>query len=196
MLKAFRFWKAAGEPATIDLTAVASFSEVEAPSTPAPAATPPPVAVAIEDTPEFKEAVRRATEAARRSAEDAEFATRAEAWFSAELAAGRVIPADKDRLLKRYVRLAMDDRDHPAEFAAGEPLSRLAEFCSDIARRRPHGLDGEAVGTEPVLPEGSRSLFNGAEAPASGGPLTPERLNALLAATSLGKSILVNGQRN
>jgi hypothetical protein len=144
----------------------------------------------IQDTPEFKAAVKAEVSKATRAADEANFATQAETWFDAELKAGRVKPKEREKLIARHIHLAGVDRDNPAEFGDGEPLSLLAEFCGDIKARAPHGLSGENVGNAD-LSAGQRALPNGTQPPPET-TMSPEKMAKLLSATPEGKAALAS----
>lgn len=194
----FRKWMASeseGRPAPVDFSDPTEV-EVVAPrpkAVPVPVPVPVPVfvpeATPMRDTPEFKAEVKAAVLKATRESAAADFAARAETWFAAELAAARVLPRDKARMVARFVRLAMDDRENPAEFDDGAPLSRLAEFTADVKARTPHGLTAEKVGNDP-LPAGTRALSGGSEASVQAGPMTADRFAKLLGTTPEGRAAL------
>ena len=170
ILRAFRFWQAAGEPEQLDLEAFAA-SEGGSASTRAVPNTPA-------DDPE-KLALKAELDRLRAEREQ-EFrdglSREAEQFASAEISAKRALPADKDSLIRVYTALATADRE------------RLEEFRALQSSRPPHSLDAEEVGTEPVLPKGSRTLPNGLDAP--DGKLSHDAMAALLSATPLGKAAL------
>jgi hypothetical protein len=155
-------------------------------------------AVPIEETAEFKAAVKKKVAQALREGQEAMFSDQAQAWFTRELEARRVLPREKKKLLSRYVRCAVDDLESPAEFDDGSPLSRLAEFCGDIKNRKPHSLDhdeigqdlGEGVENEPALPPNGRPLAHFSRPTDPRAPLSPGQLAGFLALTNPGKAAM------
>ncbi len=184
ILRAFRFWQAAGEPAEINLESLAD--------APAETATSPFGPSTLVDTEKVQLRLRVAEleELARGSASRG-LRQDADAFIRAEVAAGRVVPAEAERLVEVYVQSGLDDAERPLKAVAGHgEFTRLAYFKRGIQARRHHSLMKEEIGSEPVLPAGARSLANGAAPPDPKGPMKPERLAEMLAATPQGRPVL------
>lgn len=169
ILKAFRFWQAAGEPEELNLEDFAA---------PAPDAhSGKAVAKPVEDAEKLALRAELDRIKAEREQELRDGLNReADQFADGEVSARRALPADKDSLARVYTALATADRE------------RLEEFKALQSSRPAHDLTTEEVGTEPVLPKGSRTLPNGVEAP--DGKLSPDTMAMLLSATPLGKAAL------
>ncbi len=186
ILRAFRFWQAAGEPAEINFESLAA----------APAESPagPFRTVAIEDPEKVQLRLRVAElEELARGTETRGLRQDADAFVHAEVSAGRVVPAEAERLAEVYVQSGLDDAARPLKAIVGRgDFTRLAYFKRGIQARKPHSLMKEEIGTEPVLPAGSRPLSNGAEPTDPRAPMRPERLAEMLAATPQGRPALAD----
>lgn len=184
ILRAFRFWQAAGEPTEINIESLAA-DPTESP-------TGPFGTVPVEDPEKVQLRLRVAElEELARGAESRGLRQDAEAFISSELSAGRVVPAEAERLVEVYVQSGLDDAARPLRAIAGRgEFTRLGYFKRGIQARKSHALTREEVGSDPALPIGSRTLANGAEPPDPRSPMRPERLAEMLAATPQGRPIL------
>jgi hypothetical protein len=184
ILRAFRFWQAAGEPAEINLESLAA-TPAEAPARPSGPAT-------AEDPEKVLLRLRVAElEELARGAEARGLRQQADAFIHAEVSAGRVVPAETERLIEVYVQSGLDDAERPLKAIVGHgEFTRLAYFKRGIQARKPHSLMKEEIGAGPVLPAGSRPLASGAEPPDPRAPMKPERLAEMLAATPQGRPVL------
>lgn len=121
--------------------------------------------VEFSSLPGFEAAVEARLEEELRKHDEVTFAAQAEEFAAAMVKEHKIAPADKAKVAKRYVHEAMEDRDRPVEFAAGEKFSRLEEFKANLKGRNAHGLTEEVRFAQP--PAGAFALSNGIEAPES-----------------------------
>ncbi len=189
ILRALRSWQAAGEPAEINLESLVADPD----ETPTWSLGPAPV----EDPEKVQLRLRVAElEELARGAEARGLRQDADAFLRAEVSAGRVVPAEEERLVEVYVQSGLDDAERPLKAIVGRgEFTRLAYFKRGIQARKPHALTKEEIGSEPVLPAGSRPLANGAEPTDPKAPMKPERLAEMLAATPQGRPALTTAKR-
>jgi hypothetical protein len=180
----FRFWQAAGEPAELDFESLAA-DPVASPTEPFGTAT-------VEDPEKVQLRLRVAElEELARGAVARGLRQEADAFIYAEVSAGRVVPAEAERLAEVYVQSGLDDAARPLKSIVGRgEFTRLAYFKRGIQSRRPHALTKEEIGTEPILPHGARPLANSVEPPNPRASMKPERLAEMLAATPQGRPAL------
>ncbi len=183
-LRAFRFWQAAGEPAELNFESLAADSVGET--------TGPFGTATVEDHEKVQLRLRVAElEELARGAVTRGLRQEADAFIHAEISAGRVVPAEADRLVEVYVQSGLDDAARPLKAIVGRgEFTRLAYFKRGIQARKPHALTKEEVGTKPILPTGARPLANSAEPPNPRTTMKPERLAEMLAATPQGRPVL------
>jgi hypothetical protein len=186
ILKAFKFWQAAGEPEEINFEALASNPEKTTTQgkftvldTTATAEDPEKLALKAE-----VEKLRKEGESIRLDG----FRREAEKFADRQVAEGRMLPAEREECIRLHVQLATWDLQEPYESG-----TRLAFFERLHAQLKPHGLTEEKVGTESVVPFGAKALSNGPEAP-DADKAKAERLSALMSHTPLGKAVAVNGK--
>jgi hypothetical protein len=168
ILKAFRFWQAAGEPDEINIESLAA-----APQPHGSKAGSPPASSPAED-PE-KAALRARLEEVERLHQEstrAAFHRASEAFAARMVDEERVVPAEKGELARLHFELAMQDHANPLPGGDGQPWSRVGYYERLFAAVRPHSLTSEKVD---ALPPGAHVLSNGVDAPE-----TPEQRRARL----------------
>lgn len=171
-------WIAAGTPDTMEVDeaeAVASETSAEALERLRAASKPAKPDARIAEL----EAQLEAVLAEREEVKTAE----AEAWFAAQVEAGKALPAEKDATLSVYAALHED----PAI---------LASFKASVAARKPNGLTSESIPTDAdgakefLEAGGFKVLPNAAATPDEAeAKESAARVKAMLAATDAGRDL-------
>jgi hypothetical protein len=184
ILKAFKFWQAAGEPEEINFEALASNPEKTTTQgkftvldTTATAEDPEKLALKAE-----VEKLRKEGESIRLDG----FRREAEKFADRQVAEGRMLPAEREECIRLHVQLATWDLQEPYESG-----TRLAFFERLHDQRQLHGLSEEKI--TPLMPEGAYVLPNSPEAP-DAAKAKAERFANLMSHTPLGKAVAVNGK--
>lgn len=117
----------------------------------------------------------------------ANFAQRAEAFADAQVAACRLVPGEKARVVELHTQAAIDDHERPAQFSAAGGKSRVVAFEATIAARTPHSWTKESVASF------GRVLDGGADGPESDAA-KQSRVNEWLKLTPEGRARLAEKQ--
>lgn len=156
-----------------------------------------------------EEKVREQIEAARAeeraSAHDAlakVVRTQADAFIAAEVKAGRVLPADVNRLAVLYVDFAMADQSSPITATVDgktEAYSRLSHFTAEIGQRGKHNLTEERIPADsaeiPAALKGLKLLPHAdPDATRTASKANAETVLALLQSTSEGQAVLAEAK--
>lgn len=193
LLKAFRFWQAAGEPEEIDIDDIRDIPEGAA----------PPARESVRDRSQSDPAETALSEAdterqnlldkREREIDARAFSGDASLHFKPLILESKLTPYEADQLSPLMVLLAFDDKERPAIHpVTGKPVKRVDLLKLGNSQRSSTGLlSGDQVGGEPLVKAGETALDNESgkvDALAE----ARKRDMGLLALTPLGREILAS----
>jgi hypothetical protein len=185
ILKAFKFWQAAGEPEEINFESLATSADIRKVEH-----IPTPFPVEDAEKLALRAKVAELEELARGSIAKG-IRREAEQFADAEIAAKRLLPAEREAFVGTYVDVALMDVERPVKLSTGAESPRLDLIREMQSARMPHDLTTEKVGTESVIPKGAHVLSNGVEPPDEAAAKAA-RLANLMAQTPLGRSAIAS----